>query len=315
MATQTQTQGKIARLQEEEALASDSLWQRAARRIRQDKLTLIAMGVLLLFTVTTVMSPFINSQILNVDPLKTEPRARFLGISGDYCDAEDICTTHWLGTDDIGRDHLGRLLLGGRYSLQIGFFSAIATLLIGLTLGMIAGYFGGIIDDFLNWVITTLDSLPALYLLIAVSALLKPSPNSLILVIAIVGWTGTTRLIRGQTLALRDLDYVTAARALGATPFRIMRSHILPNLISLLAISLALGVGGIILAEAALSFLNLGVQQPIPTWGNMLTDSQIYFRQSGHLVILPGLLISITVLCTYIIGDGVRDAFDPTTVD
>lgn len=307
MATQSRTQDGIARLKEkEERLVSDSLWQRAVRRLRKDKLTLVAMGILLFFVVISISAPVINSQILQVDPLATAPRDRFLPIGS---------SGHLLGTDNLGRDHLARLLLGGSFSLQIGFFSATATLIIGLAFGMIAGFYGGIIDDFMNWVITTMDSLPALYLLIAVSALLKPSPSSLILVIAVTGWTGTTRLVRGQTIALRDLDYVTAARALGAKPTRIMWSHIFPNLISILAIALALGIGGVILAEAALSFLNLGVQQPTPTWGNMLTDSQEFFRRAGHQVILPGLLISITVLCTYIIGDGIRDAFDPTTVD
>ena len=307
MATQTQAKDHIARLREaDEKLVSESLWQRAARRLRNDTLTMIALGVLLSFVIIAILSPTINSVILNVDPMLTSPREGFLPVGSEG---------HILGTDNLGRDHLSRLLYAGRISLQIGFYSATATLIIGLTLGMIAGYFGGIMDDFLNWVITTLDALPALYLLIAVSALLRPSAESLIFVIAITGWTGTTRLIRGQTLAIRDLDYVMAARALGAKPIRIMWSHIFPNLISLLAISLALGIGGVILSEAALSFLSLGVQPPTPTWGNMLTDSQSYFRQAGHLVIMPGLLISITVLCTYIIGDGVRDAFDPTTVD
>lgn len=305
MATQTQSQKTIARLREaDEKLVSESLWQRAFRKLRSDKLTLIALAVLGLLTLLCVASPLINEYILEVDPMKPEARNTFAPVGAEG---------HILGTDHLGFDHLGRLLLGGRFSLQIGFFSAVATLMIGLTLGMIAGYFGGIIDDGLNWVITTLNSLPTLYLLIAVSALLRPSPNSLILVIAVTGWTGTTRLIRGQTLAIRDLDYVMAARALGAKPMRIMWSHIFPNLISLLAISLALGIGGVILAEAALSFLNLGVQAPTPTWGNMLTKSRSYFRSAGHLVVLPGLLISITVLCTYIIGDGIRDAFDPTS--
>lgn len=307
MATQTRTQDGIARLKEkEEKLVSDSLWQRAYRRLRKDKLTLIALGILLTLVIVTSLANFINSEVLQVSPTVTAPRDRFLPIGSEG---------HLLGTDNLGRDHLARLLLGGSFSLQIGFFSATATLIIGLTFGMIAGYYGGIVDDFMNWVITTMDSLPALYLLIAVSALLKPSPSSLVLVIAVTGWTGTTRLVRGQTIALRDLDYVMAARALGAKPGRIMWSHIFPNLISILAISLTLGIGGVILAEAALSFLNLGVQQPTPTWGNMLTDSQEFFRRAGHQVILPGLLISITVLCTYIIGDGIRDAFDPTTVD
>jgi len=254
----------------------------------------------------SLAAPLICSQILKVDPNATDPRNRLLGIGAPG---------HLFGTDHLGRDHLGRLLFGGQISLAIGFFGAVTTLAVGVVVGMATGYFGGIIDDFSNWVITTMDSLPALYLLIAVSALLRPSPQSLVLVIAITGWTGAARLVRGQTLVIRQLDYVTAARALGASPCRIMFAHVFPNLISILAITLALGVGGVILAEATLSFLNLGVQAPTPTWGNMLTDSQSYFRTAGHLTVLPGLLISVTVLCLYIIGDGVRDAFDPQTND
>jgi peptide/nickel transport system permease protein len=134
------------------------------------------------------------------------------------------------------------------------------------------------------------------------------------LVIAVTGWTGATRLVRGQTLSIRNLDYVLAARALGAPAWRIMFVHILPNLISILVISLTIGIGGVILAESALSFLSLGVQPPTPTWGNMLDDSRDFFRTTPHLLILPGLVIFVTVLCLYIIGDGIRDAFDPTSM-
>lgn len=167
----------------------------------------------------------------------------------------------------------------------------------------------------MNWIITTLDSLPALYLLIAVAALLRPSPEALVLVIAITGWTAAARLVRGQTPVIRNLDYITASRALGAPTWRILFVHLLPNLISILVISLSIGIGATILAESGLSFLNLGVQPPTPTWGNMLADSQSHFRAAPHLLIFPGLAIFITVLCLYVVGDGIRDAFDPTARD
>lgn len=290
----------------EQFIRSESLFTKALRRLRHDRLTVGATIVLLIITVLSILAPIISEHILNVDPMRTNPRVRFLPPGSEG---------HVLGTDELGRDHLGRLLYGGRISLAIGFSAAMVTLVVGMIFGLMAGYFGGIFDDLMMWVITTLNSLPTLYLLIALSALLRPSPEMLVLVLALTGWTGDTRLIRGQTISLRDLDYVLAARALGASSWRIMYVHIMPNLISIVAISLAISIGAIILAEAALSYLSLGVQPPTPTWGNMLTDSRAYFRQAGYLVIAPGVLISVTVLCLYLIGDGIRDAFDPRVND
>jgi len=166
----------------------------------------------------------------------------------------------------------------------------------------------------MNWVITTLDSIPSLYLLIMIAAIFRPTAESLIFVIALISWTGVTRLIRGQTLQIRNLDYVLSARALGASVWRIMFVHIAPNLISITVIVLMRSIGGLMLAEAGLSFLGFGVQIPQATWGNMLTDAQEYVRAGGiHLILPPGFCIWITVLCLYVIGDGVRDAFDPTS--
>ncbi|MDZ4769228.1 MAG: ABC transporter permease [Chloroflexota bacterium] len=281
---------------------SRSLSARALDRLRRDPLTLLAMGVLLLLLLVSFGSPFINDTILGVDPLAPDTPNRLLTFGSPG---------HILGTDDLGRDHLARLLSGGQVSLSIGIFSAIAILVIGLVFGLMMGFFRGGVDDVMNWLITTLDSLPSLYLLIALSALLQPSPQTLIFIIAITSWTGAARLVRGETIARRELDYVVAARALGASNFRIMFIHIFPNLLSILAISLTVGIGGVILAESALSFLNLGVQPPTPTWGNMLIDARTYYRTAPHLIVMPGLMISITVLCLYILGDGLRDAFDP----
>jgi peptide/nickel transport system permease protein len=307
MASRTHLKNDVVQLNSDDGkLLSQSLFTKAIHRLLRDRLTMAALSVLLIIIIVSLLAPLIVEHILQVDPLRTNPRARFLPIGSEG---------HVLGTDDVGRDFLGRLLLAGGVSLRIGFLAAAVTLVIGLTFGMMAGYFGGLFDDFMIWIITTLNSLPQLYLLIAFSALLRPTAETLILVIAVTGWTGDTRLMRGQTIAIRELDYVLAARAIGASSFRILYSHILPNLISVMVISLAISIGAIILLEAALSFLGLGVQQPTPTWGNMLTEARFYFRRSWHLIVLPGLLISITVLCLYIIGDGIRDAFDPTVND
>ena len=309
MSTQSKSanEPKIVKMEGEEAyIASDSLQKRALRHLRHDKLTLTAIGVVTILTLLSVFAPFITDNILHIDPNTTDPRNNFL---------PPLAQGHILGTDDIGRDHLARLLHAGRVSLGIGFVGSGVTLVIGLAVGTIMGFYGGVIDDFFYWVITTLDSIPSHYLLIIISAVFRPNAEALILVLALVGWTGTTRLIRGQTIAIRDLEYILAARALGAPAWRIIVSHILPNLVSVTAVSLAIGVGGLILAESALSFLGIGVQPPTATWGNMLSGSQQYFRLGGHLVVMPGLMIFLVVLSAYVIGDGVRDAFDPTTVD
>lgn len=290
----------------EERHVSESLYQKAMRRLRADRLTMICFVIIAVLTVVSVAAPFITDNLLHIDPNETDPLNNFkpFGTPG-----------HILGTDDIGRDQLARILHAGRVSLGIGFFGAIFTLAIGMFFGTLTGYFGGIIDDIMNWVITTMDSIPALYLLILIAAVFKPTAETFVVFIALVGWTGTTRLIRGQTIQIRGLDYIMSARSMGASSWRIMYSHIMPNLISVTAITLARTIGNLILAESALSFLGLGVQPPTATWGNMLSKSQAFFTLGPHLVILPGLLITITVLCFYIIGDGVRDAFDPQTAD
>lgn len=220
-----------------------------------------------------------------------------------------------LGTDTSGRDHFSRLLYAGQISLRIGFLAAVGSLTIGVAIGVFSGYFGGKLDDFIVWVITTLDSIPQLYLLLIISSLLAPNDTSLILILVVLGWTGAARIVRGETFSLREREYVVAALALGASNIRIMFYHIVPNVVSVLVIVLARSVGSLILAESSLSFLNFGVKPPTPTWGNMLTGDLQLLREAPHLVFAPGLLITITVLCLFVIGDGLRDAFDPNIAD
>jgi peptide/nickel transport system permease protein len=280
----------------------DPLWKRALRHILRDKLTLVAMGVLAVIITLSLLAVPITKYVLKVDPEATNPSIRLL---------RPGAPDHILGTDDLGRDYAARLLYGGRISLTIGFLGAIITLVIGMVLGLITGYYGGWVDDVMNWVITTLDSIPQLYLLILISAFLRPGPEALIVVLALTGWTGGVRLIRGQTIGLRHLEYIVSAQSIGAPPWRVMFAHVMPNLISITLIALAASIGGLILAESTLSFLGLGVLPPTPTWGNMLSNAQRFFSNGPHLSIVSGFLIFITVLCLYIVGDGLRDAFDP----
>ncbi len=284
-------------------IASESLTRKALRSIWRDKLTMIALTFILALTLVAVLAPFITDYVMRVDPNEPTTADKF---------TPPLQKGYLLGADDIGRDQLARLLHASGVSMGIGFFGTAFSLFVGLIFGMISGYFGGLVDDFFNWVVTTIDSIPFLFLLILISSILSFSAESLIITVGLLGWTGTYRLIRGQTFSVRAKEYVIAARALGASPWRIIFAHILPNLISVTVISLALGIAGLILAESALSYLGLGVQPPQATWGNMLTKSIQYFRHGPHLIIFPILLISATVLCLYIIGDGIRDAFDPT---
>ncbi len=316
MAAETQPTGVVKLDMADVSLAGQSLTTLALRRLRRDRLTIAAIAFIVILALLALLAPVIERSILQVNHTRTSAGQTFLPIG---------TPGHILGTDDLGRDHLARLLYAGQVSLGIAFTAALLSLGIGVSLGVVTGFYGGIVDDFVNWIVATLSSIPSLFLLLIVSAAILQNPNlagsvvsgplTLILILGLLGWTGTTRLVRGETLSLRQREFIISARALGASPWRIMFSHIVPNLFSVVVISLAIDVGALILTESALSFLGLGVRPPTPTWGNMLTDAQTYFTKGVHLVIAPGLLITITVLCLYIIGDGIRDAFDPTTVD
>jgi peptide/nickel transport system permease protein len=280
-----------------------SLTRIARRRLRRDKLTLIALAILFLLTLLSVAAPLISQYVLGVDYTATDGYNHMLPIAAPG---------HLLGTDNLGRDQLSRLLFAGQVSLGIAVVGGVLSIGIGLFLGVITGYYGGVLDDFITWIIATLNSIPGLFLLLIISAVLRPGPAALIIVLGLLGWTFTTRLVRGETLSLRERDFIISARAVGATDQYIMFAYIIPNVISITLINLAITIGDLILLESALSFLGVGIQPPTPTWGNMLSNAQSFFKTGGHLVIFPGLLIVITVLCLYIIGDGLRDALDPT---
>ncbi|MBC7870586.1 MAG: ABC transporter permease [Chitinophagaceae bacterium] len=297
---------------------SDSLASTALRRLRKDYLTLLAFAVLITLALMALLAPVFENA-LNVS--YTEPLAdrKLLPIGTNYLNLTTERTNFYVaGTDNLGRDVFTRLMYGGRVSLGIGVSAALFSTIIGVTIGLLAGFYqgtrAGFIDDFIMWFVTTLNSIPTLMLLILISAVLTPSITTLIIVLTIVSWSGTMRLIRGETLGQRENEYVISARAMGASPIRIMFVHILPNTLSILVTALAIEIGSLILTESALSFLGLGVRPPEPSWGNMLTGAQSFFRQAAHLSILPGLLIVITVLSLFLIGDGLRDALDPRSV-
>jgi peptide/nickel transport system permease protein len=232
---------------------------------------------------------------------------------------------HPLGTDELGRDLLLRLLYGGRVSLAVGLMAALCAALIGTLLGLLAGYYGGLLDSAVMRLADTVIALPLLPLLIVLAAVdlsklgLPPelatseevSLYRIVGLIALVGWTVTARLVRGAVLSLKRREYVMAAEALGARPARVMWVHLLPNAVSPIVVAATLSVGNVILLESVLSFLGLGIQPPVPSWGNMLTGAQETIWSAPWLAIWPGLLIFVTVIAFNFLGDGLQDALDP----
>lgn len=220
---------------------------------------------------------------------------------------------HLLGTDELGRDTLSRLLYGARVSLIVSFSAVIGMKTIGVIVGSLAGYYGGLVDAFLMRIVDVLIAFPQIFLLITLLTVLEPSIWILIFVFIFFSWMGTSRLIRGEFLTLRSREFVLAARTMGIKTSRIIFSHILPNALGPLIVSATLSVGGVILAESALSYLGLGVQPPTPSWGNMLQSAQDLkiMLNAWWYPLFPGFSILITVLAFNFVGDGLRDAFDP----
>lgn len=220
--------------------------------------------------------------------------------------------SHWFGTDELGRDILSRIIYGARVSMLVGGCVVVASLTLGLIFGSIAGYYGGIIDRFLNVIVmNAFMSFPGILLAIAFVAFLGPGIFNLIFALSIGGWVGYARLVRAQVLAVREREFVEAARALGASDLRIIVRHILPNIIQPVIVQAAIGMAGAILAEATMSFLGLGVPPPAASWGSMLNDARSHLFDSPHLVLFPAAAVMLAVLSFNFIGDGLRDYLDP----
>jgi peptide/nickel transport system permease protein len=218
---------------------------------------------------------------------------------------------HLLGLDDLGRDVLSRIIWGARVSLRVGFSVVFLASIIGVTLGAISGYYGGWFETVIMRVTDIFLAFPGILLAIAMVAVLGPSVNNVIIALVIQGWVGYARLGRGQVLKVREMEYVTAAKALGAKSPRVILRHVLPNVVNPVIVMATLGLAGAILSEAALSFLGLGVQPPTPSWGAMLTSGRRYLGEANHLAYFPGAAIMLAVMGLNFLGDGLIDALDP----
>src|SRR5215212_5971395 len=219
--------------------------------------------------------------------------------------------SHPLGLDELGRDILARLLSGARISLLVGLAVVSVSATAGILIGSIAGYFGGRVDDVISRVVDVLMAFPGILLAIALVAVLGPSLTNVVLALSVIGWVGYARLVRGQALRARELEFVQAARASGASSARIIVRHVLPTAFPAVIVQATLGMAGAIIAEASLSFLGLGVQPPTPSWGTMLDAGRSHLFDAPHLTIFPGLAIAILVLGFNFVGDALRDRFDP----
>jgi peptide/nickel transport system permease protein len=281
--------------------ATPGVYVRAWYRFRKDRVALTGLVVLILI-IAFVLGAGIISHLTGFSYQKGNLRESLLPPFSPH---------HLLGTDVNGRDILTRLAYGGRSSLLVAGLASATTLAIGGIVGCVSGFFGGLTDSILMRIVDVLLCLPGLSLLILVSTLYQPGPTGLAIFLALVSWAGIARLVRGEVLAIRVRDYVDAARVLGASDGRIIGKHILPNVMPVMVVWVSLVIPGLILTEAALSFLGLGIRVPVPSWGNMLENAKDYYTKSWSNVFIPGFMIYITALAIYLVGSGLRDALDP----
>ena len=290
-------------------------WTQSWERLRADRFGMLFGAVLLLLTVVAIAAPLISQAVTGYDPASQDLDLVFAPPSAE----------HWLGADELGRDTFTRLVWGARVSLGVGFLTVALYILIGGSVGLASGFFPGWVDEALMRFVDMLLAIPTIFLLILITSLLplrvgppgqlwftiQHDALSLTVIIAATVWGRVARLVRGETLAIASRDFITAARGIGARDGRIILRHIVPNVLPVMIVTASLGVGQIILTEAALDFIGLGVQPPVASWGNMLLNSQSYLFHSIWLVLWPGLAILLAVLSANIFGNAVRDAFDP----
>jgi oligopeptide transport system permease protein len=274
-----------------------SLWSDAWRRLRRNRLALVASIYLTLLVavalVSTVWTPYRMSEI---------------GVTATYAPPS---AAHLLGSDELGRDILSRLMVGAQVSLIVGVGTQLLVLAVGVPIGLLAGYYRGLLDQFLTFVINVFYGVPDILVAMIMVFLLGPSLRNIIIAIVATRWMDMARLVRGQALALREREFIEAARASGARPFRMLFGHIFPNALGPIIVQATLGIPAAILFEAFLSFLGVGVQPPTPSWGSMANEGVAAIQYAPHMVIAPSIALSLTLMAFNFLGDGLRDALDP----
>ncbi len=284
---------------------SKTLFTDAWRKLRKNKLALIGMAIVSLFVLAAIFAPYLTPY----DPIE-----QLIWTEGAAVKLSSPSLEHLFGTDLYGRDILTRVIYGARISLEISIFAMAISVVVGVMMGTLAGYYGGVVDDLISWLINVLYAFPFLLFIIAVVAFLPPSLILTFIAISLVYWMSIARVVRGQVLSIKEKEYVESARALGVSDWKIMFKHILPNVIAPVIVQATLGMGGIILIEASLTYLGFGTQPPTPSWGYMVSAGQGYLA-SGEWWwgVFPGVAIMLTVLGFNLFGDGLRDALDPKT--
>lgn len=279
------------------AAGSVTAGSQVLRRLRRNRLAMAGLAIILVFIAMAAFAPWVATH----DPLRSSFGQRLQPPSAE----------HWLGTDELGRDVFSRMVYGARISLRIGFIAVAIGILVGVPLGAVSAYYGGWIDLLVQRIIDVMLAFPGILLALVIIAILGSSLANVMIAIGIATIPTFTRLVRGSTLEVREMEYVDAARAAGAGPLTIMVRHILPNTIQPVIVMATLGVAGAILAAAGLSFIGLGAPPGTPEWGAMLSDARTYMRQAWWMATFPGMAITLTVLAINLLGDALRDVLDP----
>jgi peptide/nickel transport system permease protein len=292
------------------ARKSPGLAELAWRRFRRDRLAMAGAAALFILSAIALLATPLSDNVTRYAPEKINPLYSLKPVG--YQRTADTAV-NWLGTDDLGRDVLTRLMFGAQVSLFLSLLTVVLTLTIGTISGALAGFFGGWVDAAISRMIDTLLAVPVFFLLVLITVVFRPPWWGLAIVLASVSWMTVARLVRGEFLSIKVRDYVDAARVVGSSNGRIIFRHILPNATSPIIVAATLQIGGVILAETALSYLGLGVQPPTPSWGNMLSNAQRFLEveNARALIVMPGLMIFVTVLAVNLLGNGLRDALDP----
>ena len=274
-----------------------SYWSISWNIFKKNKVAMACLGIVTILCLVALFAPWIAPY----DPDAQVLTERLMPPSAQ----------HWFGTDDLGRDIFSRIVYGCRISLSVGVVSQIIATVIGYTMGVCAGYFGGKVDAVISFIIQVFSSFPFLLFAIAIMFVLGPGLVNLYLALGLLGWASTARLIRGDVMRLKKMEYIDACKISGGSSFKIIMKHLLPNCLSTLIVTVTLGIPSAIMSEASLSFLGLGVRPPMSSWGSMISFSQPYIRSATYYSVIPGLAIIITVLAFNMLGDGLRDALDP----